>query len=73
MLNGAASLGVRPMFDPPKELLEPHFFDFAEDLYGQTIEVELHHFLRGEEKFDDLDALKVQMEQDCERARTLLA
>jgi riboflavin kinase/FMN adenylyltransferase len=73
VLNGAANLGIRPSFDPPKELLEPYFFDFAEDLYGQTIEVELHHFLRGEQKFDDLDALKVQMEKDCERARELLA
>ena len=33
-----------PTFDPPKELLEPHFFDFAEDLYGQTIEIEFHAF-----------------------------
>tara|TARA_R110000824_G_scaffold97365_12_gene232753 strand:+ start:347 stop:1270 length:924 start_codon:yes stop_codon:yes gene_type:complete len=72
VLNGAANLGIRPSFDPPKELLEPYFFDFGEDLYGQTIEVELHHFLRGEQKFDDLDALKVQMEKDCERARELL-
>lgn len=73
VLNGAANLGIRPSFDPPKELLEPYFFDFSEDLYGQTIEVELHHFLRGEQKFDDLDALKVQMEKDCDRARELLA
>ena len=73
VLNGAANLGIRPSFDPPKELLEPYFFDFSEDLYGQTIEVELHHFLRGEQKFDDLEALMVQMEKDCERARALLA
>lgn len=73
VLKGAANLGIRPSFDPPKELLEPYFFDFAEDLYGQTIEVELHHFLRGEQKFDDLDALKVQMEKDCDKARELLA
>ncbi|ASK88285.1 bifunctional riboflavin kinase/FAD synthetase [Sphingorhabdus sp. SMR4y] len=72
VLNGAANLGIRPSFDPPKELLEPHFFDFSEDLYGRTIEVELHHFLRGEEKFDDLDALKAQMKKDCDRARQLL-
>lgn len=72
VVNGAANLGIRPSFDPPKELLEPHFFDLDEDLYGQVIEVELHHFLRGEEKFDDLDALIVQMEKDCERARLLL-
>ncbi|HEY9092967.1 bifunctional riboflavin kinase/FAD synthetase [Parasphingorhabdus sp.] len=72
VVNGAANLGIRPSFDPPKELLEPHFFDLKEDLYGQVIEVELHHFLRGEQKFDDLDALVVQMDKDCEQARLLL-
>jgi hypothetical protein len=59
--DGAANLGIRPTFDPPKELLEPYFFDFSGDLYGQTIEVELVSFLRPEEKFDGLDALKAQM------------
>lgn len=72
VLNGAANLGIRPSFDPPKELLEPHFFDFAEDLYGQEIEVLFHHFLRGEAKFDSLDALVAQMKKDCDRARALL-
>jgi riboflavin kinase / FMN adenylyltransferase len=73
VLNGAANLGVRPQFDPPKELLEPHFFDFSEDLYGQTVAVEFHHFLRPEAKFANLDALKAQMKADCEEARRLLA
>jgi riboflavin kinase / FMN adenylyltransferase len=72
VLNGAANLGIRPQFDPPKELLEPYFFDFVEDLYGQRIEVEFRHFLRGEAKFDGLDALMVQMMADCDRARVLL-
>lgn len=72
ILNGAANLGMRPSFDPPKELLEPYFFNFAEDIYGQEIEVELHHFLRGEAKFDNLDDLKVQMATDCENAKALL-
>ena len=71
-LQGAANLGVRPSFDPPKELLEPYFFDFAGDLYGQQIDVAFHHFLRPEAKFDDLEALKRQMEEDCARARELL-
>ena len=71
--GGAASLGVRPMFDPPKELLEPYFFDFDGDLYGQSIEVELVAFLRDEAKFDSLDALKAQMAADVEQARGLLA
>ncbi|MEO1046477.1 MAG: bifunctional riboflavin kinase/FAD synthetase [Pseudomonadota bacterium] len=72
VLKGAANLGIRPQFDPPKELLEPYFFDFDEDLYGQTIEVALHHYLRAEAKFDDLDALMAQMARDCEQARQLL-
>ena len=73
LLHGAANLGIRPSFDPPKELLEPHFFDFSGDLYGAEIEVSFHHFLRPEAKFDSLDALTAQMEADCLHARALLA
>ena len=72
VLSGVANLGVRPSFDPPLELLEPYFFDFAEDLYGQTIEVELIDYLRPEAKFDDLEALKVQMDKDAAKARAVL-
>ena len=71
-LKGAANIGVRPQFHPPKELLEPYFFDFAGDLYGQEIEVAFHHFLRSEARFDSLEALTAQMEKDCEAARSLL-
>ena len=73
VLNGAANLGVRPSFDPPRELLEPYFFDFTGDLYNQTVEVSLVDYLRPEAKFDDLEALKHQMAADCDRARALLA
>jgi riboflavin kinase/FMN adenylyltransferase len=72
VVNGAANMGIRPMFDPPKELLEPHFFDFSGDLYGQEIEVAFHHFLRPEAKFDGLDALVAQIGRDCDEARRLL-
>ncbi len=72
-VKGAANLGIRPTFDPPKELLEPYFFDFAGDLYGQEIEVAFHHFLRGEAKFDNLEALTAQMVRDCDEARKLLS
>ncbi len=72
VLNGAANIGIRPTFDPPKELLEPHFFDFSGDLYGQEIEVAFHHFLRGEWKFASLDAMMVQIGKDCDEARHLL-
>ena len=73
VLKGAANIGVRPQFEPPKELLEPHFFDFSGDLYGQEIEVAFHHFLRGEAKFDSLDELIAQMDEDCRKAQGLLA
>lgn len=73
VLKGAANLGIRPTFDPPKELLEPYFFDFAGDLYGQPVEIALIDYLRPEAKFDSLDALTAQMERDCNRARVLLA
>ena len=64
LLKGAANLGVRPSFDPPTELLE---------LYGQTIEVALCRFIRPEEKYDTLGALKDQIARDCDEARRLLA
>lgn len=72
IVHGAANLGIRPSFDPPIELLEPYFFDFSGDLYGQEIEVALHHYLRPEAKFDTLEELTAQMEADCLQARTLL-
>ena len=70
--SGVASLGVRPTFDPPHELLEAHLFDFDGDLYGRTIEVALRAFLRDERKFDSIDALVTQMHDDEAAARALL-
>ncbi len=73
VLDGAANLGIRPSFDPPKELLEPHFFDFAENLYDQVIEVQLIHFLRPEARYDGLDPLMAAIAKDCADARQILA
>jgi riboflavin kinase / FMN adenylyltransferase len=73
VLGGAANLGIRPTFDPPKELLEMFLFDFSESLYDAVIEVELHAFLRPEAKFDSLEALTAQMDKDCDEAKRLLA
>jgi riboflavin kinase/FMN adenylyltransferase len=71
-VDGAANLGIRPSFTPPKELLEPYFFDFSGDLYGQRIAVELVEYLRPEAKFETLEALVAQMERDCDTARVIL-
>lgn len=73
VLHGAANVGIRPTFDPPKELLETYFFDFAESLYDQCVEIELIAYLRPEAKFDSLDALTAQMDKDCAEAKRILA
>lgn len=73
VLGGVASLGIRPMFEPPEELLEPCFFDFSGNLYGRRLEVELVSFLRDERVFDDVEALKTQMRRDAEEAHRRLA
>lgn len=71
--DGVASLGVRPMFRTEEPLLEVWLFDFSGDLYGQTIETELVAFLRPELSFDDLDALKAQIDRDAADARAALS
>ena len=73
VIDGVASLGVRPMFALDEPLLEVWLFDFAGDLYGQTVETELVAFLRPELHFDDLDALKRQIDADADAARAALA
>lgn len=71
--DGVASFGIRPTVESDgAPLLETFLFDFEGDLYGQTCQVSLICFLRGEEKFDDLDALVVQMKQDEAEAREVL-
>jgi riboflavin kinase/FMN adenylyltransferase len=72
IVGGVANIGIRPSFDPPRELLEPFFFDFSGDLYGQRIEVALIAFLRPEAKFDSMDALVAQMDRDSQAARAIL-
>ena len=73
IVDGVANLGIRPMFQPPKELLEPYFFDFSENLYGQTVEIQFIAFLRPEAKFDSMDELTAQIARDCDDARRILA
>ncbi|HEV7416875.1 MAG TPA: bifunctional riboflavin kinase/FAD synthetase, partial [Tianweitania sediminis] len=74
LLDGVASFGRRPTVDENgAPLLETFLFDFSGDLYGETASVSFFGFLRGEAKFDDLDALVVQMKRDEAEARALLS
>lgn len=70
--DGVANLGKRPMFEP-EELLEAHLFDFDDDLYGETVEVDLIHYLRAESKFESIAAMVEQIGRDAAAARALLA
>jgi len=70
--HGAASVGVRPMFDGEVPNIETFLFDFTGDLYGATLSVALVEYLRPELKFDGLDALITQMDADCVTARSIL-
>tara|TARA_B100000674_G_C37822518_1_gene906541 strand:- start:474 stop:1202 length:729 start_codon:yes stop_codon:yes gene_type:complete len=70
--NGVASLGVRPMFGENTPNLETFIFDFSGDLYGATLSVALVDFMRPEIKFDSLEKLIVQMDQDSLKAKELL-
>ena len=70
--DGAASMGIRPMFDGDIPNLETHILDFEGDIYGVHVSVALVEYLRPEVKFDSLDALISQMTADCEQARGIL-
>lgn len=70
--HGAASLGIRPMFGENRPNLETHIFDFSGNIYDETASVALIEYLRPELKFDTLDALILQMEKDCRKAREAL-
>ena len=71
--HGAASLGVRPMFNGEFPNLETFLFDFSGDLYSADLSVALVDYLRPEETFDSLDAFIDQMDADCARARAILS
>ena len=70
---GAAYFGTRPTFDDGAPLLEVFLLDFDGDLYGRDIAVEFIGFIRGDRRFDGIEALQAQMATDCERAREILA
>ncbi len=73
LLPGVANIGVRPTFGGGAPRIEVHLFDFEGDLYGHTLTVELHARVRGEQKFDGVEALVKQIGLDARRARELLS
>lgn len=72
ILKGVANIGMRPTFEKTVPIIEAHLFDFEQNIYGRTIEVSLFHYIRTEQKFDGIDALKAQIALDASAAQTLL-
>ncbi len=72
VVSGVANVGVRPtVCGDTKPILEVHLFDRNDDLYGQQICVEFKHKLREEQRFDSVEALRLQIHQDIRQARAL--
>ncbi len=73
LFDGVASFGRRPTFDNGAPLLEVFLFDFKGDLYGATLDVAFIAFIRDELKFEGIEALVRQMDDDSAKARAALA
>ena len=71
--NCAINLGRRPTFfeHADHSMLEAHLLDFSENLYGEKVKLTFTHFLRGERKFENIDALKMQLKLDIEQTRAV--
>ncbi len=63
-LKGMMSIGFRPTVDGKKRVIEVNLFDFSEEIYGRTLTVYVKKYLRQEIKFDSLDELVKQIDQD---------
>lgn len=68
-VKGVMNIGHRPTVQGIQRTIEVHLLDWTGNLYDQTLTVSLEQFLRPEQKFESLDALKQQIQADCERAR----
>jgi riboflavin kinase/FMN adenylyltransferase len=72
VVKGVANIGQRPTVGGVESRLEAHLFDYAGDLYGAELTVELRFFLREERKFPSFEALRGQIVADAEQARAML-
>ena len=71
LLHGVANLGNRPTFDAGRSV-EAHLFGFDGDLYEKRMRIGFVARLRGEAKFDGLEALRRQIDRDCDQAKNAL-
>ena len=70
---GVMNIGCRPTVNGARPTVEVHLLNWSQDLYAQTVTVHLQNFLRPEQKFESLEALKAQIQKDCDRVKSELA
>ena len=71
--NGIANMGVRPTVGGTSPVLEIHIFDFNKEIYGERIEVEFFKKIRNEQKFENLNKLKEQINLDIKKTKKYFA
>jgi riboflavin kinase/FMN adenylyltransferase len=71
LLHGVANLGNRPTFEAGRSV-EVHLFAFDGDLYGKRMRIGFAARIRGEAKFGGLEALRAQIDRDCDQAKNAL-
>jgi len=71
-INGMMNIGIRPTIDGTKRVIEVNLLNFNEDIYGSTLKVYLKKYLRGEQKFNGLEALKNQLAKDREEVQKVM-
>ncbi len=71
LFRGVANLGNRPTFEAGHSV-EVHLFDYDGNLYGKRLRIGFAHRIRGEAKFEGLEALRVQIDRDCDEAKNAL-
>ena len=70
--QGMMNIGIRPTVDGQKKVIEVHILDFDKDIYEQNLTVEVYEYIRGEVKFENLEALKEQLAKDKINAAIVL-
>ena len=73
VFDAVGNYGIKPTVGAEEPVLEAHLFDFAEDIYGHTVEIIPLKRLREEKKFASLEELKLQISRDSQAAREFLA
>jgi riboflavin kinase/FMN adenylyltransferase len=71
--QAAVSIGTNPTFSGRTRTVEAYVLDSSADLYGQHVALDFVARIRGQQKFDSVDALVAAMDDDTLRARTLLS